>query len=223
MAGIRRRRAHLPAVVRAAARNSRARVIASMRAQNDANRALLLVITGIVMAVLLIAIAAEAVGRQSRAVTKVLIIADARSRLAVQQHGLRAALCAHGLYPADAGCVGLEFPRHRPAGLLGLRLFRLHLRDGVRDLRREDHQTSACARSSPSIASPRSLSTSACWRSPSTCWASGHLGSNVDLRQRRRLAAARRSGSRRRSAPRRQACRATRAPGTRASPAPRPT
>ena len=45
---------------------------------------------------------------------------------------------AHLVYMhPDVGCVGLEFPRTDASGLLGFRLFRLHLRHGVRDVGRD--------------------------------------------------------------------------------------
>ena len=118
-----------------------------MRSANDANRHVLLAITGIVMAVLLIAIAAEAVGHNPQPFTKALIIAT----LALAwlfSNTVYALHYAHLVYmQPDVGCVGLEFPRHRASGLLGLRLFRFHLRDGVRDLRRDGHRNRTCARS----------------------------------------------------------------------------
>ena len=66
--------------------------------ENDANRVGLLIITGTVVAVLLVAITAEVVGRNPQPTTKLLIVADADPGLAVQQHGLCDALCAPRLY-----------------------------------------------------------------------------------------------------------------------------
>ena len=55
-------------------RTSEGRLIRQHAAENDANRAALLVITGIVMLVLLVAIASEAVGKNPEPLTKCLII-----------------------------------------------------------------------------------------------------------------------------------------------------
>ena len=99
------------------------------------------------MAVLLIAIAAEAVGHNPQPFTKALIIVT----LALAwlfSNTVYALHYAHLVYiTPDVGCVGLRVPAHAAAGLLGLRLFRLHLRDGVRDVRRRRDRTSTCARS----------------------------------------------------------------------------
>lgn len=88
-----------------------ARVIREHAQQNDANRHVLLVITGIVMAVLLTAIAAEAVGHNPQPFTKALII----STLAlawVFSNTVYAFHYAHLAYMhPNAGCIGLEFPR----------------------------------------------------------------------------------------------------------------
>jgi uncharacterized membrane protein len=88
-----------------------ARVIREHAQANDANRIGLLVITGIVMAILLIAIAAEAVGRNPQPLTKTLIIVT----LALAwlfANTVYAFHYAHLVYShPDAGCVGLEFPR----------------------------------------------------------------------------------------------------------------
>lgn len=88
-----------------------ARVIREHAVQNDANRLLLLVVTGIVMAVLLTAIAAEAVGHNPQPFTKALII----STLALAwlfSNIVYALHYAHLVYMhPDVGCVGLEFPR----------------------------------------------------------------------------------------------------------------
>ena len=79
-------------------------------AENDANRVLLLVLTGIVMAVLLIAIAAETVGHNPQPLTKALIIVT----LALAWlfgNTIYAFHYAHMVYnKPEVGCVGLEFP-----------------------------------------------------------------------------------------------------------------
>jgi uncharacterized membrane protein len=88
-----------------------ARVIREHAVANDANRIGLLVVTGVVLSVLMIAIAAEAVGRTPQPFTKVLIIAT----LALAwlfANTVYALHYAHLVYMhPDAGCVGLEFPR----------------------------------------------------------------------------------------------------------------
>jgi uncharacterized membrane protein len=87
-----------------------ARVIRAHAAQNDANRHWLLIITGIVMGVLLIAIAAEAVGRSPEPFTKILIIATLVLAW-LFSNTVYALHYAHLVYMhPDAGCVGLEFP-----------------------------------------------------------------------------------------------------------------
>lgn len=88
-----------------------ARVIREHAEQNDANRLLLLVVTGIVIATLLIAIAAETVGHNPQPFTKVLIIATLAlawlfSNIVYALH------YAHLAYIRPAvGCLGFEFPR----------------------------------------------------------------------------------------------------------------
>ncbi|MGN6057933.1 MAG: DUF1345 domain-containing protein [Sphingomicrobium sp.] len=88
-----------------------ASVIRDHAAQNDANRIGLLVITAIVMAVLLIAIGAEAVGRNPEPFSKGLIIAT----LALAwlfSNTVYAFHYAHLAYiRPDVGCFGFEFPR----------------------------------------------------------------------------------------------------------------
>jgi uncharacterized membrane protein len=88
-----------------------ARVIREHAEQNDANRHILLAITGIVMAVLLTAIGAEAVGHNPQPFTKGLIIGT----LALAwlfSNTVYALHYAHLAYLKPAvGCVGLEFPR----------------------------------------------------------------------------------------------------------------
>lgn len=88
-----------------------ARVIREHAAQNDANRHWLLIITGIVMSVLLVAIAAEAVGRTPEPFTKILIIATLVLAW-LFSNTVYALHYAHLVYMhPDIGCVGLEFPR----------------------------------------------------------------------------------------------------------------
>lgn len=88
-----------------------ARVIREHAAQNDANRVGLLSVTGIVMAVLLIAIAAEAVGRNPQPFTKGLIIVTLAFAW-LFSNTVYALHYAHLVYMhPDVGCVGLEFPR----------------------------------------------------------------------------------------------------------------
>jgi uncharacterized membrane protein len=88
-----------------------ARIIREHAAANDANRIGLLVVTGIVMAVLMTAIAAEAVGHNPQPFTKALIISTLAlawlfSNLVYALH------YAHLVYmKPEVGCVGLEFPR----------------------------------------------------------------------------------------------------------------
>jgi uncharacterized membrane protein len=88
-----------------------ARVIRDHAHANDANRVLLLVLTGIVMAILLIAISAEAVGHNPQPFTKALII----TTLALAwlfSNTVYAFHYAHLAYMhPDVGCLGLEFPR----------------------------------------------------------------------------------------------------------------
>ena len=87
-----------------------AAVIREHAIQNDANRHLLLGLTGIVMAVLLIAIAAESVGHNPEPFTKTLIIGT----LALAwlfSNTIYALHYAHLAYmKPEAGCTGLEFP-----------------------------------------------------------------------------------------------------------------
>jgi len=88
-----------------------ARVIREHATRNDVNRHVLLVITGIVMAVLLTAIAAEAVGHNPQPFTKALIIGTLALAW-VFSNTVYAFHYAHMVYMhPDVGCVGLEFPR----------------------------------------------------------------------------------------------------------------
>ena len=90
-----------------------ARVIREHAEQNDANRAVLLVITGIVMAALLTAITAETVGHNPQPFTKALIILT----LALAwlfSNTVYALHYAHLAYiRPNVGCLGFEFP-HTP-------------------------------------------------------------------------------------------------------------
>lgn len=77
---------------------------------NDANRHLLLGLTGIVMAVLMIAIAAETIGHNPQPFTKSLIIATLAIAW-VFSNTIYALHYAHLAYTRpEAGCAGLEFP-----------------------------------------------------------------------------------------------------------------
>lgn len=88
-----------------------AREIREHAARNDANRHWLLIITVIVMGVLLIAIAAEIVGRSPEPFTKILIIATLVLAW-LFSNSIYALHYAHVAYTSpDAGCLGLEFPR----------------------------------------------------------------------------------------------------------------
>jgi uncharacterized membrane protein len=88
-----------------------ARVIRDHAKANDANRVLLLALTGIVMAVLLTAISAEAVGHNPQPLTKALIIVTLGLAW-VFANTIYAFHYAHLVYnKPEVGCVGLEFPR----------------------------------------------------------------------------------------------------------------
>ena len=88
-----------------------ARQIREHAQQNDANRVLLLVLTGIVVGIMLTAISAEAIGHNPQPVTKGLIIVT----LALAwlfANTVYAFHYAHLVYnKPGVGCVGLEFPR----------------------------------------------------------------------------------------------------------------
>ena len=88
-----------------------AAMIRDHASRNDANRVGLLVITAIVLTVLLIAIAAEAVGKNPQPYTKALIIVT----LALAwlfSNVVYALHYAHLAYSRPAiGCLGFEFPR----------------------------------------------------------------------------------------------------------------
>ncbi len=85
--------------------------IRQQAAANDANRLALLVLTGIVMLVLFVAIAAEAVGKNPQPVTRILII----STLAIAwlfSNMVYALHYAHLAYSTpDLGCSGFDFPK----------------------------------------------------------------------------------------------------------------
>jgi len=87
-----------------------ARIIRDHANANDANRVLLLAITGTVLAILLIAIAAEAVGKSPQPLTKTLIIVT----LIVAwlfSNSVYALHYAHMAYvQPPAGCAGFRFP-----------------------------------------------------------------------------------------------------------------
>src|SRR5690242_19620162 len=88
-----------------------ARVIRQHAEQNDANRHVLLAITGIVMAALLTAITAEALGHNPQPFTKALSI-TALAFAWLFSNTVYALHYAHMVYlHPDVGCVGLEFPR----------------------------------------------------------------------------------------------------------------
>jgi len=87
-----------------------AAVIRQHAASNDANRRVLLALTGIVITVLFVAIAAEAIGHNPQPVTKALII----STLGLAwlfSNTIYALHYAHLAYRhPERGCLGLEFP-----------------------------------------------------------------------------------------------------------------
>jgi uncharacterized membrane protein len=87
-----------------------ARVIREHAQANDANRVGLLVISLIVVGILMIAIAAEAVGKSPEPFTKVLIILTLGLAW-LFANTIYAIHYAHLVYTRpEAGCVGLEFP-----------------------------------------------------------------------------------------------------------------
>jgi uncharacterized membrane protein len=91
-------------------RTREAALITKHAAHNDANRTLLLVVTGIVMTVLLLSIAAETVGHRPEPVTKVLIIATLIIAW-LFSNTVYALHYAHLAYiDPDSGCAGLAFP-----------------------------------------------------------------------------------------------------------------
>jgi len=91
-------------------RTQEAAVIRQHAAANDANRRMLLGLTGIVIGTLFVAIAAEAIGHNPQPFTKALII----STLALAwlfSNTIYALHYAHLAYRhPERGCLGLEFP-----------------------------------------------------------------------------------------------------------------
>jgi uncharacterized membrane protein len=86
------------------------RLIESLARENDANRTFLLVITGIVMAVLLIAVGSETVGRHPEPFTKGLIIATLIIAW-LFSNTIYALHYAHmGYVSPELGCTGFRFP-----------------------------------------------------------------------------------------------------------------
>lgn len=85
-------------------------VIEQLAKQNDGNRTLQLVLTGVVIAVLMVAVASETVGRNPQPVTKILII----STLGVAwvfSNTIYALHYAHLAYiTPGSSCDGLDFP-----------------------------------------------------------------------------------------------------------------
>jgi len=85
-------------------------VIERLARENDGNRTLLLVLTGIVVAVLMVAVGSETVGRNPQPVTKILII----STLGVAwvfSNAVYALHYAHLAYITPGNrCDGLDFP-----------------------------------------------------------------------------------------------------------------
>jgi len=78
--------------------------------ENDGNRTLLLVLTGLVVAVLMIAVASETVGRNPQPVTKILIISTLGIAW-VFSNAIYALHYAHLAYVTPGNrCDGLDFP-----------------------------------------------------------------------------------------------------------------
>ena len=91
-------------------RTREAALIHGHAARNDANRTLLLVVTGVVMGVLLLSIAAETIGQRPEPVTKVLIITTLIIAW-IFSNTVYAFHYAHLAYSKPTGgCAGLEFP-----------------------------------------------------------------------------------------------------------------
>jgi len=91
-------------------RTREAAVIHDHAARNDANRTLLLVVTGVVTGVLLLSIAAETVGHRPEPVTKVLIIVTLIIAW-IFSNTVYAFHYAHLAYSKPTGgCAGLDFP-----------------------------------------------------------------------------------------------------------------
>lgn len=93
-----------------------AKVIEQRAVSNDANRTLLLVVTGVVMTVLLMAIAAETVGHTPQPFTKILIILTLITAW-LFSNTVYALHYAHMAYiQPKKGCHGVSFP-HAPLPL----------------------------------------------------------------------------------------------------------
>ena len=85
-------------------------MIEALAKRNDAGRTLMLVLTGIVMAVLLIAVGTETVGRHPERFAKGLIIATLIIAW-LFSNSIYALHYAHiGYITPEAGCVGFRFP-----------------------------------------------------------------------------------------------------------------
>jgi uncharacterized membrane protein len=76
---------------------------------NDANRTTLLVVTGVVMVVLLLTVAAETVGARPQPFTKVLVVATLLIAW-LFSNSIYALHYAHLGYGADRKCLGIGFP-----------------------------------------------------------------------------------------------------------------
>ena len=85
-------------------------VIEELAKQNDGNRTLMLVLSGVVIAVLMIAVASETVGRNPQPVTKILIISTLGIAW-VFSNAVYALHYAHLAYITPGNrCDGLDFP-----------------------------------------------------------------------------------------------------------------
>jgi len=78
--------------------------------EKDANRTVLLVITGIVMAVLLIAVASETIGRHPEPLTKILIIMTLIIAWLFSNTVFALHYAHMGYITPEAGCSGFRFP-----------------------------------------------------------------------------------------------------------------
>jgi uncharacterized membrane protein len=85
------------------------KVIETHAAQNDANRGFLLAVTGIVMLVLLFAIAAETIGHPPQPFTRLLIIVTLAGAW-LFSNTIYAFHYAHLAYIDDEHCSGIAFP-----------------------------------------------------------------------------------------------------------------
>ena len=88
---------------------SDADVIREHAKANDANRTMLLVVTGVVMIVLLLTVAAETMGSRPQPLTKVLVIVTLLLAW-LFSNSIYALHCAHLGYGADRKCLGIDFP-----------------------------------------------------------------------------------------------------------------